>query len=121
MGIFGIKRKRFEADTRQTRYMPSSARARWEQPVKEKRRKQAQEALAQKKREQEQKKREEKLAKRAKLYKAQTEVFKAKAERRKAKREAAFKYPILPTAKKVKIKRKKQGKKLSGKKKIGLI
>lgn len=120
MSIFGIKRRRAGFDTRRKAELSSFGQAKLEQPIRELRRKQALETLARKKREREQKKREDELAKRAKLYKAQTEVFRAKAERRKAKREAAFKFPILPTAK-IKIKKKKQGKKLSQKGKVRLI
>lgn len=78
-------------------------------------------AEAKEKRKEEQQKKElAKLeAKRQRLL-AEGAVYEAKARRKQAKREAGFQWPILPT-KKVKIRKKRQGKKLSGKSRIKLI
>lgn len=98
MAIFGVKREK----------------------VKDIRRKRTLETLKERKQEAEAKRKREALGRKAEKAKAEASYYKAKAERKRAKREAGFQWPILPTAK-VKIRKKKQGKKLSSKRRIGLI
>lgn len=91
MGIFGISRGR----------------------VKELRRQETLETLKRKKKEKELKEKTEKA-------KAEASYYKAQAERKKAKASASKRWPALPTPR-VKIRKKRQGKPLSRKKRIGLI
>ncbi len=81
--------------------------------VKEIRRKEAKKTLKRRKT-------EEKLKQKIESERLKTTYYKAKAERKRAKRESGFQFPILPT-KKVKIRKRKQGKKLSRKSRIRLI
>lgn len=98
MAIFGIKRKD----------VPKLRAKRAKETLQERR------AEAQAKRKQaEMKRKQDKLL-------AEGAVYEAKARKKQAKREAGFQWPILPT-KKVKIRKKKQGKKLSSKSRIKLI
>jgi hypothetical protein len=61
-----------------------------------------------------------KLERRKELYSKQAEVYEAKARRKQAKTRAAKEWPSLPVFK-VKVKKRKQGRKLSRKRRIGLI
>lgn len=98
MAIFGIKREN----------------------VQELRRKRTLETLKQRKKEAEQKRKLAAEKAKEQRFSAEGAVYEAKARRKKAKREASFQWPILPT-KKIKIKKKKQGKKLRSKSRIRLI
>lgn len=98
MSIFGIKREE----------------------VKDIRRKRTLETLKERKREEAEKKRlAEMRAKKEKIL-TQGSLYEARARKKQAKRSAGFQWPILST-KKVKIRKKKQGRKLSSKRRIGLI
>ncbi len=91
MGIFGISRGR----------------------VKELRRKETLEALKRGKEERELRRKTEKA-------KAESAYYKVKAESKKRKKEASFQWTALPRAR-VKVGKKKQGRRLSSKSRIRLI
>lgn len=91
MSIFGIKRSK----------------------VKELRRKQELETLKSRKSEKE-------LAERTRKAKSEAGYYKAKSEKQKAKKSASFQWPEVSSPR-VKVRKKKQGRKLSQKGRIGLI
>ncbi len=66
------------------------------------------------------KKGERELKEKTEKAKAEASYYKARAERKEAKERAAHRLPALPTFR-VKVKKKRQGKPLSRKKRIGLI
>lgn len=91
MGIFGISRENV-GDIKKKRIKTALKRKRGERELKEKTEK----------------------------AKAETAYYKVRAERKEAKERAAHRLPALPTFR-VKVKKKKQGRKLSSKSRIRLI
>ena len=90
-GIFGIRREK----------------------VKDIRRKETLETLKRRKK-------EKQLAQKTEMAKAETSYYKAKAERKRAKKEAGFQFPVISTPS-VKVRKKRQGRKLSSKSRIKLV
>ena len=111
MSIFGIKREP-SVDKRKQAEMSSEARAKWEQPVRKLRAKQALESLKRRRK-------EEELERKREMMSTEASFYKAKAERKEAKERAGRRWGALPTFK-VKVKKKKQGRKLNSKRRIGL-
>lgn len=134
MGIFGIKRSRDadwepsykkevrkEGDKTVVEYKPGLRRVgRLNEPVKKLRRKKALKELKQRKKEEKTEQKIRELGRRTKKKKAETSYYQAKAEKKRAKRKASFQWKPIPTPE-VRIRKKKQGKKLSRKKRITLI
>ena len=98
MAIFGIKREE----------------------VKDIRRKRTLETLKERQKEAKEKRKLEEIERKRRRLAAEGSLYKEKAKKKEAKRGSGFQWPIL-SAPRVKIKKKRQGRKLSSKKRIGLI
>ena len=98
MAIFGIKREE----------------------VKDIRRKRTLKTLKERQREEKEKRKLEEIERKRRRLAAEGSLYEAKAKKKKAKRTSGFQWPILSTPK-IKIRKKRQGRKLSQKKRIRLI
>ena len=98
MAIFGIKREE----------------------VKDIRRKRALATLKRKQREEKEKRKLEEIERKRRRLAAEGSLYEERARKKEAKRGAGFQWPILSTPR-VKIRKKRQGRKLSQKKRIRLI
>lgn len=78
-------------------------------------------AKEQRHKEEQEKKKLAELERKRQRIGAEASLYEAKAKKKKAQRASGFQWPILPTKKKVKVRKKKQGRKLSKKRRIGLI
>jgi len=120
MGIFG--RKRRPSEEIEWEYTGSGARMKRkiDEPVKKLRRKETLETLKRRKREEAEERKMAKLKQKTQLMSTKAGYYEAKARKKKVKREASFQWPVLQT-KRVKVRKKKQGRKLSRKGRIRLI
>lgn len=98
MSIFGVKREN----------------------VQEMRRKQTLQTLKERKREAKEQKRLEEMERRKKKLLAEGSLYEAKARRKTAKKKASFQWPGVKMPK-VQLRKKRQGRRLSKRRRIGLI